>query len=114
MPPSFTEKSSNYVGDRLKPSPTNLLTTAMLLAWFVAPVTANVAEREGRLSIDTTDVRIVNSGSTNTLGFTLTLAENGTATFELIRPSRWQPFWHRATTAQRSRNSERQKDRAIH
>jgi hypothetical protein len=28
------------------------------------------------------DVRIVNSGSTNTLGFTLTLARNGTATLE--------------------------------
>jgi len=29
-----------------------------------------------------TDVRIMNSGSTNTLGFTLTLAQNGTATLE--------------------------------
>ena len=51
----------------------NLLTTIMLLAWCVAPVAANGIERETPMPIDT-DVRIVNSGSTNTLGFTLTAA----------------------------------------
>jgi hypothetical protein len=50
------------------------------LDWLAAPG-PNLIERDTPMPIDT-DVRIVNSGSTNTLGFTLTLAQNGTATLE--------------------------------
>jgi len=52
----------------------SLLTAPILLAWLVAPEASNAVEREVPM---TTKARIVNSGSTNSLGFTLTIAENG-------------------------------------
>jgi hypothetical protein len=81
MPRSFMAKCFNYAGVRLKPVRGNLLPVTVLLAWFFAPVISNAVEREVRMPNATTAC-IVNSGSTNTLGFTLTLAENGAATLE--------------------------------
>lgn len=56
-------------------------TTFALLAWCISAVVASAIEGEICMPIDS-EVRIVNSGSTNTLGFTLTLASDGTAKLE--------------------------------
>jgi hypothetical protein len=63
-----------------KPAARNFFTATVLVA-SVALLSS--AEETGvHMPIHTNEVHIVNSGSTNTLGFTLTIAENGAAILE--------------------------------
>jgi len=64
------------------PGASNLFVATVLLALFAAPVMFNGAKTEVYMPSAANEVRIVNSGSTNTLGFTLTVAENAAAMLE--------------------------------
>jgi hypothetical protein len=73
-------RSPKRGGHSLKPAARNFFTAAVLVASVVLP---SSAEGTGiPMLIHTDEVHIVNSGSTNTLGFTLTISENGTAILE--------------------------------